>query len=703
MIRRILGIGLLLGVASCSSPDRGAVIRLAELPEERVALDTEWRDARRIPSGGEYYLPMGLLPRDAQLRIGVLDGGPGNGVDVNVLVDGRSVQHFVTGAKGEWEDRRFSLEPEGASCGLALESASSFAMAPCEVIAANASLPNVLLFLIDTLRQDHLGCYGYYRDTSPHIDALAQDAVRFTELISQSSWTKPSVASLLTSTYPSVHGAQDRPDVLRPGLPKLGGALGNAGFETHAFMSNRNCIPVWGFGDEFFRFLDADSQHWLHADDAATVDAVIETLEFAAGRQWFFFVHTMGPHYPYEPPPPFDDSFAPDPSSGSGPPSEQELNVGLYDGEIANTDAQFGRLVNRLKELGLYENTLIIVLSDHGEEFGEHGGTQHGTTLFEEQLRVPLLIKLPGNKHAGTVCHGLVESLDVAPSILEVLGLPAVPRFQGSSFVRALSSGKLKEKPAYASLLIESRRIRAVRTKTSKYIHDIRGGTEYWYDLAVDPGEQHPATSPVPGGAHLPSYANLIATQGQHGLHLLITNDGKTDGVIHGVIECGPILAHEIRYPPERTKTAPGENRFEFDFDMRPSPETEHIPPKWETAYDVDPFLQFVASKMDFGQDSASLRLDIPLTADIELAISVNGTPLTGITTPAGTKVFGAQSGKASFSAKELVSSPDAFDPASLPRQFAVYLWYVPLVETIDDEELPLDLRQALEDLGYGH
>ena len=384
-------------------------------------------NAWRVPAGSGLTLNLGAAPEGAICRVGLLDGGEGSPVQTVVFVDDEAVTSFATSGGHTWHDERVALPHAGSSCRLELSATAEFWISHAEVFVPDAASPAVLIFLIDALRQDHLGCYGYPLDTSPNIDAFAKDAVRLRGVTPSTSWTRASVATLFTSTYPSVHGAEDRPDMLRENLPSLAVQLGLGGLETHCFMTNRNCIPVWGFGNDFHRFRDADTEHWVSSDDAAVVDLTIDTVQDVAGRPWYAYVHTMGPHEPYTPPEPFKERFNRALYAERDEDPAHREALALYDGEIAYTDSQFGRLIAVIKEQGLYDNALIIVMADHGEEFWDHGGTGHGKTLYEEQLRIPFLVKLPGNACAGEVRDGLAEMVDRPPPPTQVSSAPPPP------------------------------------------------------------------------------------------------------------------------------------------------------------------------------------------------------------------------------------------------------------------------------------
>ncbi|MCX6577087.1 MAG: sulfatase, partial [Candidatus Aminicenantes bacterium] len=268
--------------------------------------------------------------------------------------------------------------------------------------------PNVILVSIDTLRADHLGTYGYTRETSPALDSLAQDSAVFLNTFSTSAWTLPSHASMLTS----------------------------AAFTGGVYVGSR-----YGFSKGFDSF--SERQGDFSVPDAAerAFQSVSEWIGQNQDKNFFLFVHTYQPHSPYDCPAPYSSEFLGHDSQlqkvkildylggreGTFKPlSEQERQdfIGLYDGEIRYTDERLIKpLLSRLKQLGLYNRTLVIVTSDHGEEFFDHGGWEHGHTLYNELLRVPLIMKFPGSKFRGKRIEPIVSQVDLMPTILEEMGI----------------------------------------------------------------------------------------------------------------------------------------------------------------------------------------------------------------------------------------------------------------------------------------
>ncbi len=392
------------------------------------------------------------------------------------------------------------------------------------------SPPHVILISIDTVRADHLGCYGYARDTSPNIDALARESVMFSQAFAQASWTLPSHMSVMTSLYPPVHGVQEDDRALGDGVATLAQVLESGQYETAGFISwvyvGKSFGFARGFG-EFHELIHRDRLRMASGGGAflaeEITDRAITWLEKPHPDPFFLFVHYFDPHMDYVPPPPYDRKFDSDytgPAQGTHawlgryikyfpvppatlPQRDREHVVALYDGEIAYTDAHLGRLLKAIdEEIGL-NNCLLVLMSDHGEEFGDHGSMEgHGWTLYDEVLHVPLIMRLPGGRHAGQVIETPTELISIAPTILSAAGLPIPARFQGDDLLPLITAAQ----PAGGSALVyaESHRFnisrRALRgarfkliqtadTRKNSFGQPIPSGAEF-YDLDRDPREQ---------------------------------------------------------------------------------------------------------------------------------------------------------------------------------------------------------------------
>lgn len=416
--------------------------------------------------------------------------------------------------------------------------------------------PNVVLVLIDTLRADHLGCYGYARPTSPRLDAFAREGVLFERAFSQSSWTKPAVASLFTSHYPSTHQTNLETEKLPATETTLAQLLAQRGFATAAFTGNPWITRDYGFDRGFQRFhavhderfasvtlfmpalkrlaqLATGQSAWpynpvkrlVQGDPSTTArDLLVNRAAFAwldeAPRQPFFlYLHYMSPHHPYDPPPPFDRFVAdrarrpvtvyPRKSyfffTDGEPLSEPDRldMVARYDGDVAFADGAFGALLDELRRRELLERTLVVVLADHGEEFYDHRNWGHGQSLYNELVHVPLLMRLPGVLPAGVRVGPPAMLVDVVPTVLELVGAPPHAGAAGQSLVAAAGAAPARRPQAYAELLYRYGAARTVVDGGDKLIEMRRGddGRRELYDLARDFSERRDRAAQEPARA----------------------------------------------------------------------------------------------------------------------------------------------------------------------------------------------------------
>lgn len=374
--------------------------------------------------------------------------------------------------------------------------------------------PNVVVFLIDTLRADHLGCYGYPKPTSPHIDAFAKEATLFVNPVAQSSWTRASVASIFTGLGPFEHGTNGRDDALSEEAVTIAELLRDGGYDTLGLTTNGNVAPAAGFGQGFRRY---ELIGWAaQGTPNASIDLNQQASEWLAHRTGerplFLYLHTIAPHGPYTPPPPYREQFAPhvtDPNIGSGKmlkdlftfriPNAISLRddlIALYDAEIASDDARFGALVAELKRLDLYDSAMIILVSDHGEEFADHGWWEHGKTLYQEQLRVPLIVKFPHGHGAGRRIAPIAQHIDLLPTILGQAGLTVPASLAGRNLAGLLTDSDGGPVSARSYLNLDGNEIDSVVQGGWKLVHHHeqahrgRRPEKELFDLSRDPGEQ---------------------------------------------------------------------------------------------------------------------------------------------------------------------------------------------------------------------
>jgi choline-sulfatase len=369
-------------------------------------------------------------------------------------------------------------------------------------MTSGARAPIVAVYLVDTLRADHTSVYGYARDTTPELSRFAASSIVFETAVAPSSWTRPSVASLLTSLLPGRHGAVHLRDPLPAKATTLAERLHQRGFATAAFVANSVIYEKGaGFDRGFDVFKGIRDREGRPSTRALAEDVVSESLAWlraVRGRPAFVYVHTMDPHIPYVPPAPFDALFDPkptpespghDPREQADPAAHRDAFVARYDGEIAYGDREFGRFVRGLEEDGVLERTLVAFLADHGEEFLEHGHFGHGTSLYDELVRIPLVLKLPGRGYAGRRIKEQVQEIDVAPTILEALGMAADPAHQGLPLQRAIE-GRAAERPAALEISHRGVVAHGVRTDREKYIRRFSPESdESLFDLVKDPRE----------------------------------------------------------------------------------------------------------------------------------------------------------------------------------------------------------------------
>jgi len=342
--------------------------------------------------------------------------------------------------------------------------------------------PDVYLITLDTLRADRVGCYGYAKAQTPALDRLAREGVRFNRAFTPSPITNTSHTSILTGLNPSIHGVTDFGIPLGANHVTLAEVLKQRGYMTGAFigaviLDSNSLAPGLDRGFDFywnFPDLPKTAPRWGRVERRG-LDVVNEATKWLTTQRTgprFVWVHLYDPHDPYEPPAPYTNTSSP------------------YDGEVAYTDHAVGQFIAFLEKNSLYRDALIIVVGDHGEGLGEHGEDTHGIFLYDSTLRVPLIVKLPGGAQAGAVSEITVRTTDILPTVLDVLGLPAVEGLGGRS-LRASAAGQA---PAENLALAETdypirfgwAPLRAVRSGNGKYIEAPR---PEFYDLAQDSGE----------------------------------------------------------------------------------------------------------------------------------------------------------------------------------------------------------------------
>lgn len=411
--------------------------------------------------------------------------------------------------------------------------------------------PNVILISIDSLRADHVGCYGYERPTTPNLDRFAAEGVRFNEHISSSSWTLPAHASLFTSVPDSVHGCVESDGVaLSPRFTTLAERFKSAGYSTAGFYAGPYLHGAFGLGQGFdeYRYVAEDAAEFGAAEvkrwgldpraHARTHKGVTNPQVHDAASAWlakqdgpfFLFLHFWDVHYDFTPPAPWDTRFNPGytgPVTGENfffdrsirpdmPGADRQQLLALYDGEVGWTDSFLGHLRGELEDLGLDGNTVLAITSDHGTEFFDHGGKGHRTTLYEELIRVPFVLWYPTSLGAAVV-DVQTRSIDVGPTLLEIADLAPPSDSSASSLLDLARGGALEfDNLAVSELYSVGNRLRSVRDGKTKVLLDENqpDAPLRWYDLSFDPSEQR-ARRDFDEGVGQMAHQNFLKAQAQ--------------------------------------------------------------------------------------------------------------------------------------------------------------------------------------------
>lgn len=455
-------------------------------------------------------------------------------------------------------------------------------LAVAQGCAAEDPRPNVLLVTIDTLRADHLPIYGYARDTTPMLSRWIDEAIVFDDCISPLPLTDPSLSSIMTGLLPVHHGVRHTRQKLAPSFETLSEVLRDEGYSTAAFTTRVGLLQEIGLG-RGFEFTDeevlapeergrfkSNSPRGAEKAQRRAWEVTKRVFEWLAGepeRPFFVWLQYFDPHAYYNPPEPFVGTFTPAEVAAPGTPLEawwgspDDLGamVSRYDEEILTTDYYLGLLVDRLRRDGLFENTLVVITSDHGESLGDRGYLDHGEWLYREQIRVPLVMKLPGPsvaREAGKRIKEMVRLIDLPPTILDLLGVatPGAARFRARMDGVSLAPLLAGQADAPRFALLESENCAAPGTLASKTMKcsppgpngKLRGvydgrfklivtprdagvGIEL-YDLETDPSEQDDRSAREPDRVRA-----LLA-------HLVAGDEGAAP-----TLEADPALAEKLR------------------------------------------------------------------------------------------------------------------------------------------------------------
>jgi arylsulfatase A-like enzyme len=473
---------------------------LAEIPSGIgfQGMSEIYRESIVSRSPEEIRVPVDLPERPRfELALGTVDDAP---VTFRVSADGKPLLTETVSTPYVWVEKTLDLEsmagrPVTLSLSLLSDHENAIGVWGSPVVRGavddtdrGSSPRNVVLIWADTLRRDHLDAYGYRRETAPQVKRMASEGVLFQNNISQATWTKVSSPALLTSLYPSTNGVKDFYDFLPASATTLAEVYRAAGYATVSYSSNLFTGQLTNLHQGFEELHEDASLPEAAKGSSKTsrgfIDSFVSYLERHRDERFFAFLHLYDAHDPFEPRPPYDRLWA-DPARKEGHeqelakvrkviadplgqmfgmPSEQELaQAGIdpqafvafdqdwYDGSIRGMDTEIGRVFERLRELDLDRDTLVVFAGDHGEEFLEHGHTFHGQSVYGELNRVPLIFRWPGGLEAGKSVDAVTETIDVMPTLLSLSGLTPPAGIQGESLeplLRGSSAAPWRPRPA---------------------------------------------------------------------------------------------------------------------------------------------------------------------------------------------------------------------------------------------------------------
>ncbi len=492
------GIRLFIGLLGLTA-GLSFFVRVGYL-ENRFRFSHYWKALKREFAGLE--LPDALFRWDVwRTNLLITLGAVGIGLAVWFLL--RLVVGRERSGRGRWRALGHPAVAATVACVFLLSS-----IIPSLLRGDDEGRPNFILVSIDTLRADHLGVYGYERDTSPQLDSLAAESCLFEWPISQSPTTPVSHISILTSLYPTVHGVTGEADCLAPWRLTLTEHLRESGYRTVAYTDGGFMRGWYGYSQGFERYEDRQK------GVAKVVELGLAALDAGlAASPFFLFLHCYDVHSPYDSPPPlgqmfvdpdYDGDFFPsvgaleairrkvrfNPGQGHGlSPDDIAFMTARYDGGIRYTDYWMGVLARGLAERGILDNTWLIITSDHGEELTEHGSVMH-ETLYHTVTQVPLIVRPPGPSRPGRRIEEIVELIDIMPTILELAAVTPACDMQGASLVPLLTGNDDGWKNVAYSEFHRSGAPRSTTTPELHVITSLSSGEIEAFDYRNDPLEQ---------------------------------------------------------------------------------------------------------------------------------------------------------------------------------------------------------------------
>jgi len=555
---------------------------------------------------------------------------------------------------------------------------------------SSGSVPtSVFVILMDTLRADSFLTTADATPPPSGLRRLLRDSVVFGKAFAPSSWTRTSVATLLTGLAPHAHRVYGRLHKLDEPLTTLAESMRAGGYATFAWSTNPNILPLWGFDQGFDEFVGVSwDEGKPDADDV--LDSVEQLVAARPSTPAFYYIHLMDPHNPY----------APDPRILAQVKRSRAVRVrrirgstrkryAEYVADVVRMERRLGEFVDFLVERGLYHDALIVLVSDHGEEFKEHGRFRHGKTLYEEVLRVPLILKLPGNRLGGTYRSEVAGLADVMPTLLEEVGLPRPPGLRG----RSLVSPSSVDPPVIGTLEMEQRGLDSVSDGGWKLIRR-KDGPDELYELTTDPGEHHNRIHEMPDrAAALREILDAQYRLESHGWYVLGC-PGSGDEVLRFALRTDGVVEPMKMEEDDRLAT-PTEGEVRVAMRVRGGHLEDVLAPRRAAKLDPDRLDEILSDR-----DGVVLRDD----GGAAVLEAVDGQPLryrlgSSERISTGDRVVLEEARvDAMLQYPARVGCPP---PGEATRDAYLSLWYVPRPAAVGRGQVADELVERLEALGY--
>jgi arylsulfatase A-like enzyme len=577
-----------------------------------------------------------------------------------------------------------------------------FVSSPITTVRGRQQRPPIFVLMLDTLRADCASLSGDEVVIGKSFARLAQDGIVFEHARSTSSWTRTAAASLFTGLSPHRHRVLDRLDVMSAGLATLPEELRRHGYQTAAWSSNPNVLPTWGFAQGFDEFTDVSVfPHSMDKTDVRQVLAgVYEKIEASGSSPVFYYIHLMDPHHPYLPPPRFLEKVRRDAAlSATFPARRRFVNRGVfhlyqqYLAEIVDLDLQLVRLLDLLVEEGLYDESIVLVLSDHGEEFLDHGDRNHGRTLYEEVVRVPAILKLSKSERAGTRVEQPVDLGDLMPTLLEAAGVPVPDGIDGHSPLDGASPAG----PKMATLKLDGRHYTSVVDDAGewKLILDHAGAVPpKLFRLHDDPAEKQDLFRTHRDKARELSQVVLAAqAASEPGWHLRGCGTGEARMLAFRFSTPGATVRTALLEAADQLESLEGGFEVTLHLQPRSGLNMGYDPPRHMTVSDTDEVVIPAEDATSHGAIEITSAGGEPLLFSIGGSEWVRGTSVRLDTSTRAAQVVSSQ-------------VVDCLEPEAVPAEHAgrpyLIVWLAGSADlALDPEQVDPELRERLRSLGY--